>query len=32
MVISARPYPDIKELSSHGDCSGVEKMSFYPLG
>jgi len=32
VIISARPYPNIKELFSHGGRSGVDKMSFYPLG
>lgn len=32
MIISARPYPDIRELSSQGASSGVDRMRFYPLG
>jgi len=32
LVISARPYPNIKELFSHGDRFGEDTLSFYPLG
>ena len=32
MIISARPYPDIRVLSSRGDFFGADSTSFYPLG
>ena len=32
MIISARPYPDIRLLSSRGDFLGADGASFYPLG
>jgi dTDP-4-amino-4,6-dideoxygalactose transaminase len=32
MIISARPYPNIREFSSQGCCSISDKISFYPLG
>jgi perosamine synthetase len=32
MIISARPYPDIKELFSQRIFSNANDMSFYPLG
>jgi dTDP-4-amino-4,6-dideoxygalactose transaminase len=32
MIISARPYPDIREPSSQRGCSVVDRMRFYPLG
>ena len=32
MIISARPYPDIRLLSSRGDFLGADGESFYPLG
>ena len=32
MVISARPYPNIRKLSSQSECFSVDNISFYPLG
>ena len=32
MIISARPYPDIRKLSSQGDFIGADSVTFYPLG
>ena len=32
MIISARPYPNIRELFSRGDFFAADSTSFYPLG
>jgi dTDP-4-amino-4,6-dideoxygalactose transaminase len=32
MIVSARPYPDYRKISSKNKPFGLDEMSFYPLG